>query len=445
MGIISAFEAAVSIFTFFFLCAILCESRFSPRATTAIGISFLALVLGLQSVLLVQGMDVPTLFDLLPISAFLPMIVCLHFISADGFFPTCAIWSLAGIAVILLKLFYEGVLLFFSRVGLPEWQGRSIGTALLALAAASALIAVAFFLKLPFHRYGKDLEQGWLVIPTLLVFLLLSYILNNLSSPSTIIFCLLTALIAFAVLLRILMFSISLRTTGEQQRERQRQLEFQRRDYQAIRQKMELGRTYRHDMRHHFAALDGMLQRGDDENARLCIQKLCGMLSDLAPESWCSNAAIDAVLSFYISSARDINCPVDTDIRLPSKFPFDELNLCVILANGLENAIHACRELPDGERWIRLAVALTENRRLTISIDNPCASQVHFDAEGFPISTRKGDSHGIGLRSIEAATKKYNGLFQCRCKAEQFHLRVVLFPLTEAAASRECFHIESLT
>ena len=50
-------------------------------------------------------------------------------------------------------------------------------------------------------------------------------------------------------------------------------------------------------------------------------------------------------------------------MQLPELFPFDEIDLCVMLANALENAVNACRELPEERRYIRLSAELTDNQR----------------------------------------------------------------------------------
>ena len=55
---------------------------------------------------------------------------------------------------------------------------------------------------------------------------------------------------------------------------------------------------------------------------------------------------------------------MDTKIRLPEKLPFEETDLCVILANSLENAIHACEAQPEELRNIQFSLELTENQRL---------------------------------------------------------------------------------
>ena len=209
--------------------------------------------------------------------------------------------------------------------------------------------------------------------------------------------------------------------------ENNRQLERQRRGYDLLCEKVELGRVYRHDMRHHLAALDGMLQQGDGAGALRYVQALSGRLEEITQQSWCANNALNAVLTAYIVQAEHAGCVVEAKVRVPKEVPFEETDLCVVLANGLENAVHACQELPDSMRKIRLEMELTENRRLTLSIANPCPQRVSFGPDGLPDAPKR-EGHGLGLSSVQAVAKKYGGLFRCQWEEGQFLFRVALIP-----------------
>ena len=206
------------------------------------------------------------------------------------------------------------------------------------------------------------------------------------------------------------------------------EVELQSRDYRAVRQKMELGRVYRHDLHHHLAALDAILSRAaGGEDARRYIRDLRGALSETLPENWCASGSINAMLSAYLSQARENGCQVAVEMQLPELFPFDEIDLCVMLANALENAVNACRELPEEKRYIRLSAELTDNQRFILTVENACACKVDFGPDGLPaVASRPG--HGLGLRSISAVVEKYRGLLRCQCPDGAFILRTVLFP-----------------
>lgn len=218
--------------------------------------------------------------------------------------------------------------------------------------------------------------------------------------------------------------------------ENARLMEAQRQDYDALCQKMEVGRIYRHDMRHHLATLEGMLQQGNDGGALQYVRSLSGGLEELAEPARCANPVVNAVLTACIVQAANVGCTLETTLRVPEKLPFEETDLCVILSNTLENAIHACQELPEDRRRIDLRLELTENRRLLVSVENPCPQPVAFRPDGLPDGPKR-EGHGLGLQSVKRVTDKYGGLFRCQWEEGRFLFRAVLMPPAEQAASRK--------
>ncbi len=209
--------------------------------------------------------------------------------------------------------------------------------------------------------------------------------------------------------------------------ESSQQLELQRRDYNAICQKVELGRIYRHDMRHHLVALEGMLRQGDSAGAEEYVQELGGKLAALTQTVWCPHAAINAVLAGYISQAEDARCRTEVDVRIPAELPYQEMDVCILLANTVENAVNACRDVGEGERWIKLKLELTENKRLLLQVENGCPTPVELDSSGLPAAPSEGE-HGIGLRSVRSIVEKYSGLLRSQWSDGCFCLQATLFP-----------------
>lgn len=205
-----------------------------------------------------------------------------------------------------------------------------------------------------------------------------------------------------------------------------RQIELQRRDYSMICQKMELSRIYRHDMRHHLLVLEGMMLQDNVSSALRYIQELSGKLLSLTQTIWSANTAVNAVLTAYLTQAEEAGCRTSADVRIPADLPYGEMDLCIILANTLENAINACREI-ETEKQITVKLELTQNHRLTLSVENTCPTPVEFGANGLPAAPMR-EGHGLGLRSVRAVTEKYGGLLQCGWKEQRFHIQVVLFP-----------------
>ena len=96
--------------------------------------------------------------------------------------------------------------------------------------------------------------------------------------------------------------------------------------------------------------------------------------------------------------------------------------MAIVLANALENAIHANLALPPEKRVIRCRMVSTPSVMLEIS--NPCTGNVSFDDSGLPISPKEG--HGLGVQSICAFCGKNGAVCQFDLTDGWFRLRLVL-------------------
>lgn len=294
------------------------------------------------------------------------------------------------------------------------------------------------YLRRPYLELQRKLDRGWWLFAVigLTYYLLIMVTAVPVDAPMPDAAGLLCVFLV--MVLMPLTYMAILHSLWRQMRmyENVRLMEAQRQDYDALCQKMEVGRIYRHDMRHHLAALEGLIQQGNSGGALQYVRSLSGNLEEIMEPARCANAAVNAVLTAYIVQASNADCTVETELCVPEKLPFEETDICVILANALENAIRACEELPPEQRRIKLKIELTENQRLMISAENPCPRPVVFGPDGLP-DIPKREGHGLGLPSVRRVAEKYGGLFRCQWEQERFFLRTVLMPPVNQAASKE--------
>lgn len=388
-----------------------------PRALAG----FLGFELAVQGTVLALGGSPELLLTLLPLTLCLPAILGAHLLSRRCFVPTAVGWLLALLCQHLLLTAQK--LLTNLTTELHGLELLWVRFGILLLAAILLVAAVLRFARKPFHACAEELEDRWsplLLLPVMLL-ALHSYFLSGPVVAAALLLLLFTALAAFWAMVRLM----SALAEEAQARQSRAQAEALRRDYELLQKRLELGRSYRHDTRHHILALSALLQQGEGEAALRYVSDWQGQLVQIENRSWCRNSAVNAVLSAYLTQAEEAGCVVEAEISLPEELPVEELDLCVVVANALENAIHACQSAPPEERRIKLELALADHRRLTIHVDNPCPESVEFGSDGFPvIQSREG--HGQGLKSIAAVTEKYHGMLQCDRVGDVFTLWAVL-------------------
>ena len=178
----------------------------------------------------------------------------------------------------------------------------------------------------------------------------------------------------------------------------------------------------RHDLRHQLQAVTELVMRGEKAATLQFLASTQKRLDDHKTLHWCKPPVLDAVFFAYFGQAQRQHIRVEAKLSVPSTLPVDESELAIVLANGLENAIHANMELPPDKREIRCKMVGTPSVMLEIS--NPCHKKVVFDNQGLPLAQQEG--HGLGVQSISIFCRKHGAAYQFDLTDGWFRLRLIL-------------------
>lgn len=181
-------------------------------------------------------------------------------------------------------------------------------------------------------------------------------------------------------------------------------------------------RIERHDLRHRLQIVAEMVEKDEKDSALSFLGAAQTRLKELKPSRWCQNLVLDAVFSSYFEQAKQQHIEVEASLAIPDELPVDAAELSTVFANALENAIHACVELPEGER--RISCKCLNHPGLMFEVTNTYAGEIHLDSDGIPLSSRLG--HGFGTRSIAAFCEKHGAALSFEAKDGLFRMRVIL-------------------
>lgn len=179
----------------------------------------------------------------------------------------------------------------------------------------------------------------------------------------------------------------------------------------------------RHDFRQHLLIISDYARTGQTDKLMEYIAPLMESV-DKKPLQICENQALNAIISHYDTLAKEQNVRVLWGIELGEKLPVSEADVCRVIGNLLENAIHAVSHLPEDDRVVDLRAGMIEDGTLAIHIANPYEGSIPLDKEGFPMIEKK--NHGIGLRSVQSAAEKYNGEVIILTKHQMFEVDVLM-------------------
>ncbi len=126
-------------------------------------------------------------------------------------------------------------------------------------------------------------------------------------------------------------------------------LSLQQERYENLCMAIEEARQARHDIRHHFVLLSTLAEQGDMEKIKKYLSAATDKISDYNLH-FCENQAVDSVFGHYSTIAKKENIPFHALVSLPADLSIDEINLCLVFSNLLENAIQASVKTAPAER-----------------------------------------------------------------------------------------------
>ena len=195
------------------------------------------------------------------------------------------------------------------------------------------------------------------------------------------------------------------------------------RRYTELRTYMENTRRLRHDFRQHLHVIAGLTEAGQLEELKSYLHQYESELS----EQWsalCANAAVDALAGHYDNEAKQQATPIEWKLELPRQLPLPEADLCTVLGNLLENALHASQRLPPEQRQVRVMARMLSPAMLGIVVENNYDGVLKKQS-GILHST-KHEGVGVGLVSIETAVHKYSGSLNIETQNHVFRVNVLL-------------------
>ncbi|MBQ8213899.1 MAG: GHKL domain-containing protein [Clostridia bacterium] len=178
-------------------------------------------------------------------------------------------------------------------------------------------------------------------------------------------------------------------------------------------------REERHNLRHKMKIITNLVETGQYDELRKLMVQYNDNLRETQVKRYCKNAVIDAVLSTFIKSAESKGITVNVGVAFPEPIPINETELATVFANAIENAIHACEKLENGQPRV-IDIKVLSTPQFMVQISNTYNGQVEFDDNGIPVN-REHD-HGFGTRSIAAFCNKYGAYYQFQATADKFTL-----------------------
>ena len=232
-------------------------------------------------------------------------------------------------------------------------------------------------------------------------------------------------IIVVIVVFLLLFYMYSFFSNQEMQKEllllQKKQYEMQNEYYRILYQKNEELRAFRHDYRHHITYLFQRMSEKDYDEVRcyLCSLEKSGNESLKQTEIYSGNRVIDAIIQGVLNKRENAGIDFEYQGRVREGLDIEDIDLCIVLSNVLENAAEACRDCES--KKIKMLIKTYKNN-LVVQIDNTYNRDLLNN-----LQTRKKnkENHGYGLQNVLRVIGKYDGSIEY-IKGELFGVTIQL-------------------
>lgn len=194
----------------------------------------------------------------------------------------------------------------------------------------------------------------------------------------------------------------------------------------ALRANTDIRRLY-HDMKNHMLALQAMIDtEGSPSDASEYLSELCTQLEEYEVNIHTGNTVADALLAEKMERARLDNIRFNVCVDLSPLDFMHNIDIVTILGNASDNAVEALQMMPEGQERIVYFKSACYANMLVLRISNQYHGQLSVRNGILQTLKSNTDMHGIGLKSIEKAVKRYNGNVETQFDNDGNWFRLIL-------------------
>ncbi len=210
---------------------------------------------------------------------------------------------------------------------------------------------------------------------------------------------------------------------AEERRQMEKQLAIQVEHLRQISEKVEESQRIKHDIRHHLRTLSTLAAKAQQEELIKYLGEVTELNTGTDHIAIAENPELDALLHYYYSLAKEHNIALTFRLELPGEVPFPIAELCTILGNLLENAFEACIRQQDENKFVFIGGKIMGNR-IIFAVDNSFDGTLKKHRSLFLSSKRPGP--GIGIESVKATVKRYDGIINIKPQGNRFQVELGL-------------------
>lgn len=180
----------------------------------------------------------------------------------------------------------------------------------------------------------------------------------------------------------------------------------------------------RHDMKQTHSVVMSLLMEAKADEAIEYMQRAAQKISEFDVIIDVGNDFVNAILNAKLSEAKRggimVLCSADKNA-----VGIDEVDLCNLLGNLLDNAIEACEKCRDKQRIIEIKLRARDDKYI-LEVENTAPENALESNKHLATTKDDASRHGYGIKSIKSIAEKYSGMVNFRQVGERFRTTVIL-------------------
>jgi two-component system, LytTR family, sensor histidine kinase AgrC len=205
----------------------------------------------------------------------------------------------------------------------------------------------------------------------------------------------------------------------------QRVIEAQQQYYSLINDKQQEIRSIRHEMKNHLSCIHGLYQADKLKEMEQYIHQLIESSVGTADLLDTGNDIVNAILNEAQSRYRKEHISIRLEGGFPPKLYVAPMDLCVVIANIVSNAVEAIERMENREEDYYVDVKISSYKNdLFIDVKNPIDHHINI-VNGIPVTNKKDKKlHGFGIGNVIQKVEKYHGAFNFRSEDKYFFAEI---------------------
>lgn len=181
-------------------------------------------------------------------------------------------------------------------------------------------------------------------------------------------------------------------------------------------------RGLRHDVTNHLGNIQGLLIYKEYDKLEEYLNKILDDIEEVDKIIITDYPAISALLNrkYAIANKHNINCSIN--IENLKNLNIDDVDICIILGNLLDNAIEANMKVEKTNRNLSLDISTKNNYLIINSVNSTIQGKASLN------STKDNkEMHGIGLKNVKKIVEKYHGIIEIDAIKDYFNVSIMLY------------------